>query len=140
MRFSPSCLSRRARLSAGVVPLVLACGGVALAFSPYTVHVKVPSSIKKGTQYKVTAKGESANLSILTVYLAGKPCAANASREQGVSGAKRIIKADVVNKYSKSATEKAKVLGTHHACAYLTGTPPQSLPRAHSFATYSVVT
>jgi hypothetical protein len=84
--------------------------------------------------------GESANLSRLTVFLDSTACAPTASREHAKPTAKLIISKNVVNKYTKSATLMAKVLGKHHACGYLTGTPPESLPRAHSFATYKVMT
>ncbi len=131
-----------ARLTAtlAVIGLVLTSSGVAIAMAPYTVSLKVPSVVKRGHQLKVTASGESANLSRLTVFLAGKACAASAAHEHGVSGAKLIINKQVVNAYSKSAVVTAKVLGKRHACAYLTGLPPQSLPRAHAFASYTVIT
>jgi hypothetical protein len=141
-RFELPGRGARPGLIAGLVALTvaLASGAVALAMAPYTVHVAVPATVKKGHDFKLTASGESANLSRLTVFLDSTACAPTASREHAKPTAKLIISKDVVNKYTKSATLMAKVLGKHHACGYLTGTPPQSLPRAHSFATYKVVT
>jgi hypothetical protein len=71
----------RPRLIAGLALLTvaLAPGGIALAMAPYTVHVAVPATVKKGHEFKVTASGESANLSRLTVFPASGE-SANLSR------------------------------------------------------------
>jgi hypothetical protein len=141
-RFELPGRGARPRLVAGLAVLTVALvpGGVALAMAPYTVHVAVPATVKKGHEFKVTASGESANLSRLAVFLDSTACAPTASREHAKPTARLIISKNVVNKYTKSAAVMAKRLGKHHACGYLTGPPPQSLPRAHSSATYKVVT
>jgi hypothetical protein len=112
--------------------------GVAMAMAPYTVHITVPGTVKKSHSFVLKVFGFSANASQLTVFRANQTCAATAARERMVPGAVQIINQNVVNSYSVSKPGKAQVLGKHYVCAYLTGLPPQSLPRAHAKAAYTV--
>jgi hypothetical protein len=105
----------------------------ALAATPYSVKLKVPTSVKPGHSFKVTASGTSASTSRLTVFLS-KSCASTAKAESG--SAKAIINKNVTHSYttSKKATASGKT-GTYHACAYLT---TGSTTRAHASAKYFV--
>ena len=111
----------------------------ALAMNPYTVHIKAPSTAaRRGRRFQVRVYGNSANTSHLTVFHDNQACAATAAREHGHSSAMQVIAKNVTGSYSVTASGKAIHAGTHFICAYLTGLPPQSLPRAHAMASYKV--
>jgi hypothetical protein len=124
----------------GLAACVLACTstGAALAIVPYTVHLTVPATVTKGNPFSVAAAGYSANLSQLTVFLDNRVCAKTSAREDSHPKAVKIITAPVVGNYTKTQTAHALILGTHHACAYLTAPPPAGFPRAHAAASYTV--
>jgi hypothetical protein len=133
----------RPALAAGFAALALVVAGsaAALASAPYTVKVKVvPNIILKSSPFTVTATGLSANTSQLAVFLdQNMKCAKTAATEALHPKAVKIISQVVVGAYTKTASFAALHLGLHHACGYLTGLPPQSLPRARSTAPYKVV-
>jgi hypothetical protein len=112
--------------------------GTAVAMSPYTVHLSLPSTAKKGTSFHLRVYGESANTSKLTVFHDNAACATTSAREHARAGAMLFISKNVTGAYSVSATGHAVAVGKHYICAYLTGLPPQSLPRAHAMAAYTV--
>jgi hypothetical protein len=127
---------------AAVAALVLvgAFSGVAIAGSPYTVHVKVvPKAVPLPGKFKVTASGMSANTSWLRVLLnAHHVCASTAKTDASFAGDTQIIAKQVTGVYSASKTETASKEGQHHACAYLTSLGPSFLPRAHASFVYTV--
>jgi hypothetical protein len=131
----------RYRLIGVTTAMLVVCGmqsGVALAGPSYTVKVKVPASVVKSHRFTVTAYGVSSNLSHLTVFLTDGGCGSSAHREK-VLGGLAIISANVVNHYSKSATRKAKFVGMHAACAYLTSVSPTAvITYAHAKALYTI--
>jgi len=134
---------RRILAAAAVLAVGGALSGQALASAPYTVHVNVvPSTVTKSHVFKVTATGRSSNASILTVFIDPHVCALAAKVEAARPKAVKIISHMVVHLYTKSRLGTAKVLGTHHVCAYLTAVPPQpplSLQYARAAALYRVV-
>lgn len=142
MHQSPTPTRRnRWRLVATVASLVLAgalAGSVASALPPYTVHARVaPTPVAVGSAFRVTADGSSSNASILVVFLDLRACATTASEERSL-GATEIIYHSVVGLYKRFRTVTAHTAGDHFACAYLIGTPPQSLTRAYAFRPYTV--
>jgi hypothetical protein len=110
----------------------------ALAMNPYTVHLGLPSSVKKGSTFDLRVYGYSANTSKLAVFHDNQVCAATAAHEHAHASAMQFIAKKVTGAYSASGAGKAVATGTHYICAYLTGLPPQSLPRAHAMASYTV--
>ena len=106
----------------------------AMAATSYSVKLKLPTSVKPGHSFKVTASGTSASTSRLTVFLS-KSCAASATAE--AKSAHAIINTNVVHSFTSSKTAKASgKTGKYHACAYLTG---GGRTRAHAAKTYYVV-
>jgi hypothetical protein len=135
-------LRRRTRgLLTFMVALALAgaATATAVAMSPYTVHVKVPSTVKLSSSFSAMVYGESANTSALKVFHDTQSCAATPTREQAHPHATTIINKDVTNAYSVTWTGKATVLGKHYICAYLLALPPAALLRGHAFASYTTV-
>jgi hypothetical protein len=132
--------ARHLRLTGGLVVLALtaALSVPALAAAPYTVALKLPSTVKKGHAIKITAAGLSSNASSLSVFVSLHPCAKTAKAEAGIATAK-IISHGVVHHYSKSASPVAGVAGRHYACAYLTAVPPAKLTYARASKAYIVV-
>jgi hypothetical protein len=128
-------------LTAGLaaLALTLATTGGALAQTPYTTHISVPSTVKKSSPFTLTVDGFSANLSQLTVFHDQQACASTAAGERMHTHAVVSIAKQVVNSYSVTRTFTAVTLGTHYFCAYLASLPPASLPRAHAFASYVTV-
>lgn len=128
--------SRRPWLIAGIATaLLLTVGsGVALAASPYRVHVKaVPKTITHGTYFQFKFKGFSHHKSVLVIALNQyDSCAATLPADVGA----RVFKKRVKGHYSGSFWHYAKFVGQHHACAYLTNT--SNLTRAHSGSLYTV--
>lgn len=112
--------------------------GAAVAMNPYTVHIAVPGTVTKGSTFHARVYGHSANTSVLTVFHDDQACATTSSREQGHSSATKIVSQKVTGKYSVTRKGTAAKRGKHYICAYLTGLPPQSLPRAHAAAAYTV--
>ena len=139
----PPTSTRRTRwpLLAAVASLVLAgalAGGVASALPPYSVHVRVvPTPVATGSDFRVTASGHSSNASFLVVFLALRACASTATEERSL-GAMELIYRRVLGPYKRFRTVIAHTAGDHFACAYLIGTPPQSLGRAFAFVPYAV--
>ena len=111
----------------------------AFAMSPYSVHVKVPSTVKHGSSFKATVYGESANTSALRVFHDDQSCASTASGEKAHPHAAIIINKDVTNAYSVTKTGAATMLGKHYICAYLLALPPATLLRAHAFVSYTTI-
>jgi hypothetical protein len=137
-----SATGMRRRGLMAVVGAVVLAGGVsasALAMNPYTVHIKVPSTVKHGSNFKATFYGESANTSDLRVFHDDQACAATPSREAGHPHAALIVNKDVTNAYSVTKTGSATTLGKHYLCAYLLALPPAKLLRAHASVAYSTV-
>ncbi len=127
------------RIGIGLIALAIsgASTGAAVALPPYTVHIKVPSTVKKGQQFDLKVSGNSANTSVLRVFLANRACAIRASREALRPHAKTIILKQVTGLYTVTKSPRSLTSGTHYVCAYLTGLPPQSFPRAHASATFT---
>jgi len=133
-------------------PLLIVCvaglaiagaySGVALAGSAYTVTVKVvPNRLPVGGLSKVTASGTSANLSRLEVFLnKAVPCRPTAAGDAAIGSDLLLIKASVVNAYTKTHSFKGVNAGNHFACAYLISVPPPTptLLRASASAPYVV--
>jgi len=121
-----------------VLALAAVPSGVAMAGPAYTVKVKVRASIVQGHLFTVTAHGSSSNLSHLTVFLTDGACASTAQQAK-VLGGLEIISANVVHHYSKSQTRKAKFVGKHAACAYLTSvSPTAAITYARAKALYTI--
>ncbi len=124
----------------------LAIAGVwssaAVAGSPYTVAVEaVPNTVPLNGMLKVTASGNSSNLSRLEVFVNKKvPCRPTAAGDSAVATDLMLIKTAVVHAYTKTHGVKAVNAGNHFACAYLTSVPPPSptLLRARASAPYTV--
>ena len=133
-------------------PLLIACvgglaiagawSGAALAGSPYTVAVKVvPGQVLQHGVSKVTASGNSSNLSRLEVFLnKSAPCKLTAAGDAAVATDFLLVNTTVVHVYIKTKAFTAANLGNHFACAYLTSVPPPSptLLRARASASYVV--
>jgi hypothetical protein len=137
-----SATGTRTRGLMAVLGAVVIAGGAsatALAMNPYTVHIKVPSTVKHGSSFKATVSGESANTSILRVFHDEQSCAATPAREAAHAHAAQIINKHVTNAYSVTKTGSATTLGKHYLCAYLTALPPAHLLRAHAFVAYKTV-
>jgi hypothetical protein len=138
--FAKPALAGRYRLI-GVTALLALSGvpsAVAMAGPAYTVKVKVPASVVQSHLFTVTAHGLSSNLSHLTVFLTDGSCASTAHRAK-VLGGLEIISANVVHHYSKSITRKAKFVGMHAACAYLTSvSPTAAITYARTKAIYTI--
>ena len=128
----------RAKLIAGVTAAALAAGaGAASAGSPpYVVHLTVPSTVVKGSQFAIVAHGLSSNASRLTVFVAHGSCALT-SKKEALTGT-LIIHKHVVNSFSYSYAHVAMNLGTHRACAYLTAVPPYSITYARASKSWTV--
>ncbi len=91
--------------------------------------------------FKVTAKGVSANTSVLEIFINQKrACSSTAAKDASFATNSLKFGATVVHSYSHSKTFRAVLPGMHHACAYLNSAPPPSppLPRAHAGASYTV--
>lgn len=131
----------RGLLVAAVASLGLAgslVADVASALAPYSVHVRVvPTSVAKGSDFRVIANGNSSNTSILVVFLDRQACATTATDERS-HPATEIIDHAVVGLYKRSRTVLARVAGNHYACAYLIAPPPATLTRGHASAAYAV--
>jgi hypothetical protein len=112
--------------------------GPALAMPPYTVHITVPSTVKKGQTFDLRVYGFSANTSKLAVFRDNAACATTAALEHTHPGATQFIGQNVTGNYAVTKSLTAVTAGKHYICAYLTGLPPQSLPRAHAMASYTV--
>jgi hypothetical protein len=119
--------------------LTLATAGGALAQTPYTTHITVPSTVKLSSPFTLTVDGYSANLSQLTVFHDDQACASTAASERMHAHAVVSIAKQVVNSYGVTRTFTAANLGPHYFCSYLASLPPASLPRAHAFASYTTV-
>jgi len=139
---NPIRTRRRTTIPVLVGAFALAGGAAApaLAGSPYTVQIKVPSMVTQKRDFTVKAYGESANLSELRVFLSNLRCGKTAAREAAGGGAK-ILAAKVVGSYTKSVGLVGRFVGPHRVCAYLTSAPPPVpvLPRARAVAPFSVV-
>ena len=138
----PAPTQRSRGLLVGAVAAIVLAGalaaGTASALLPYSVHVRVaPTTVAKGSNFRVSANGNSSNSSILVVFLAAKACATTATEERSL-GAAEVISHPVVGLYLRSRTILAHVPGNHYACAYLIGTPPQSLLRGRASTAYVV--
>jgi hypothetical protein len=112
----------------------------ALAMAPYSVHVKVPSFVKKGTSFTLTVYGNSANLSLLRVFHDNKACGSTVPQESSHPHAVLWFKKQVVNSYSVTPSYVAGATGQHYLCTYLTSVPPPSpgMLRAEQAAVYTV--
>jgi hypothetical protein len=119
--------------SAAALAVSGAVCAVAMAATPYTLKLGLPTSVKPGHTFKVKASGRSASSSRLTVFLS-KSCASTAKAESGSAHA--IINKTVAHSYASSKTAKAPgATGSYHACAYLTS---GSSTRAHAAVKYFV--
>jgi hypothetical protein len=128
----------KCKLIAGVAALALAAGvGTASAGSrPYVVHLTVPSTVVKGSQFAIVAHGVSSNAARLTVFVAHNSCALTAKKE-ALTGT-LIIHKHVVNSFSYSYAHVATKVGTHRACAYLTAVLPYSITYARASKSWTV--
>jgi hypothetical protein len=129
------------RLTAGLIGLALTLGaaGPAVAQTPYTVKVNMPSTVKRSRPFSIIVDGYSANLSKLTVFHDDQACASTAASESTHPHAVVSISHQVVNNYSVTRTFTAVSVGKHYFCAYLASLSPASLPRAKAFASYVTV-
>lgn len=128
--------SRRPWLIAGIAAALLlgVGGGVALAASPYRVHVKVkPKAMSLDSFFKIAFKGFSASKSDLVVILNRRDsCSASPTTDVG----SRVFRKRVKGHYSGSVWHYAKFDGRHHACVYLTNA--SAVTRAHAGTFYKV--
>jgi hypothetical protein len=135
-------LNRR-RLTAAAAAFVLAgaISGTAVASTPpYTVNIKVPSTVTVNSHFIVVAYGESANLSGLLVFLSDGKCKRTAAGEKAAGGA-LVLASKVVGSYKRTRGLTARFPGPHAVCAYLRSVPPPSPPllRARAVKLYTVV-
>jgi hypothetical protein len=114
--------------------------GSGLAMSPYTVHIKLPSTIAERQSFLWQVAGHSAQASQLTVFTDHRPCATTSAREQArprtafsvdnVTGP-YVLRGNTLHGPSKP--------GKYYYCAYLTGPAPQFVARVRAQASYTVV-
>jgi hypothetical protein len=65
-------------------------------------------------------------------------CAPTSAADAAVPTNVLTFSGKVVGAYVRVKPETAKVAGNHFACAYLTATPPSTLPRAKASAPYVI--
>jgi hypothetical protein len=115
-----------------------ALSGAALAASRYTVKLTVPKTVQ-GSTIKVKATGTAVSASQVVAYIGTKACASTPKLE-AAQPARRVINKGVNHAYTASKTARAGSPGsTYRVCAYLTSTSGSTV-RAHTSATYSVLT
>lgn len=127
---------------AGLAALVFGVAFVSLssATTAYSVKVTVkPTSLKLGRRFKATAKGYSANTSVLwmIINVTGK-CDSTPKADSKSSAHTPVLKVDVTGAYTHSHSHASLHAGTHRVCAYLTALPPSSLIRGRASAAYVV--